>query len=66
LFITLTCHFVASNHSTDLPYLIWLGFCSSGLKIENVGNTLFRKDVMAASNAFIKTQVPKKPTQIFE
>lgn len=55
-----------SNYSTDLLHLIWFGFRASWLKIENLFDTFFRKDVMAASNAFIKTQVPEQRTQIFE
>jgi len=57
---------VTGNYSTDLLQLIRFGFSSLWLKIENLFNTIFRKDVMAASNAFVKTQVPEKPAQIFE
>ena len=57
---------MAKNHCTDLFHLVWFGLGFSWLKIENLFNALFRKDVMTASDTFIKTQVPEQPTQIFE
>jgi len=66
LFIAFTCHFIANDYLAHLLHLVWFGFRASWLKIENLEDTFFREDVMAASNSFIKTQVSKQRTQICE
>ena len=42
-----------------LFYLIRFCFCSSGLYIQNFGNAVTKKYVMAPANSFLKTKVNK-------
>ena len=55
-----------NDYLADLLHLVWLGFRTFWLKIDNLQDAQFREDVMAASNAFIKPQVSEHRTQIAE
>ena len=57
---------MANNDLPDLLHLIWFGFCALWLKIENLQDTFFREDVMAASNSFIKTELSEQGAQTRE
>jgi hypothetical protein len=57
---------MANDYLADLFHLVWFRFRASWLKIENLQDALFRENVMAASNSFIKPQMSKQCAQTCE